>query len=152
MNYTWLHVILVVTFFSGISAPMQAQEKCSIKIKIEEWPVPLRNIQLSQDTISNKFKQEWGILIIKLIDCRGAMIIEKYEEKGNIISRGSYKNGLDTLKRQVLVDVYDTAELKIIVEKYFEPLKDGIWEYFKESGELDKKVSYSNGIRVDYQK
>ncbi|NVJ45977.1 MAG: hypothetical protein HWE07_02585 [Cytophagia bacterium] len=49
----------------------------------------------------------------------------------------------------ILKKYYENGNLKVIESYNKENIKDGIWEYYKENGDLDLKVLYNNGMMIN---
>lgn len=86
-------------------------------------------------------------------DCRGEMKFEAYSND-HVIIQGEYVNSLDTLKHCVVVDDgHDPDQPMVVkVEQYFEPLKDGVWKYYDDQGNLVKKEIWERGILIEEKK
>lgn len=67
----------------------------------------------------------------KILDCKGAMSIVLIDSIKNIMIEGQFLNGLDTEKNQMLIINPETGEEKIEMLKDFEPIKDGLWKFYK---------------------
>lgn len=66
---------------------------------------------------------------IYIINEMGASHVEIYQG-GKLIETGNYINSLDTISDYVrLVDIMDVRPDTIVVDKRFEPLKDGEWQH-----------------------
>src|SRR5687767_4666537 len=67
---------------------------------------------------------------INLVSCWGKLSLQNFDKKGVLLAEGYYCESLDTLKEYVTVHSLDFSDEKMIVYKYFEPLKDGIWTFY----------------------
>jgi len=100
-----------------------------------------------QDTIIEHSNIGTSIIKILLKNCTGEAIIWKY--RGNsLLIQGQYVSSIDTLKEYATKFNLQGDALGIIVSKYFEPLKDGLWVYYKKNGKLLRKEQWSNGIKL----
>ncbi|MBI2967243.1 MAG: hypothetical protein HYY40_05455 [Bacteroidetes bacterium] len=79
---------------------------------------------------------------VNLYDFRGKMQIAIFRPDSTLEVSGFFDNALDTFRAYSYIDNPDRDEMKISVEKYFEPLKDSIWYYFNEKGDTLKKRRY----------
>lgn len=102
---------------------------------------------LKCNDVITKYLNDSSHLKIKLYDCRGKMDLEKFDKMGNLVLKGNFENSLDTLKHYIVqFSAIDLSE-KIIVHKYFEPLKEGVWIYYKDGKEM-RREKYKAGILV----
>ena len=87
-------------------------------------------------------------LKLKLYDCRGEMTVEAF--KNNIlVEKGKYKNSLALLRsygigRQGGLRFPEKVSDKIIVNEFYQPLRDGIWLFYR-TDSVEKRV-YKLGI------
>lgn len=84
---------------------------------------------------------------INLLNCEGKMNIKEFDRNGTLLVIGQYRTSLDTLKEYV--DVFnifgDITAIK--VNKYFQPLRDGIWTFY-ENGIIKRKERYRQGLLI----
>ncbi len=114
----------------------------NIPIYFTEHDVEIRSIGKLYDTVlfekSNKEKFRF-VFFDKLGKCYS----ERYVN-GKLFQKGYYENSLDTLKRYVSSRNLNGPGSKIIVQKYFEPLKNGSWVTYGVT-KTDSAL-YSSGI------
>jgi len=93
-------------------------------------------------------------LKIYLFDCKGKMIIECFNKKSILIEKGAYINSLDLLKNYsyaIAVGRHINPKKRVTIEvnSYYQPLRNGIWCFYKDNGKLYKKKNYNKGIVID---
>ena len=120
---------------------------CALDIELKELNIKLRpdNYKLNQQmevTLDNG-----NIMHLKVTDCKGSLVFRVQDlNNENLIVEGQYKNLFGVLTE--LVKISDEwGELIGYTEyKYFRPLPEGIWKYYKE-GKLEKIITYKNGVK-----
>jgi len=96
------------------------------------------------DTLSRRVNDSTYIKL-KLSNCRGQMTIQQFDKKGVLVLSGFYCSSLDTLKQYLAkYDLWGNL-FKIEVQKYFQPLKDGVWIFYYD-GQIERKEKYKKGI------
>ena len=85
--------------------------------------------------------------VCTLEDSRGAMSVKTYTTNHVLIREGRYVNSIDTFKSCVVVeDPYNPGTRQVIVERYFHPLKNGLWRYYNVKGKVIREERWSQGI------
>lgn len=88
--------------------------------------------------------------VYRIYNNYGKADFESYNKNKMLIEKGSYSESLDTLKRySYRINPVYPYEAKILIERYFEPLKNGIWLYYDEKGNLVLTEIWVNGIRQE---
>ena len=85
------------------------------------------------------------IIEINLHNCRGASEISIFKNT-KLIIKGKTVNGLRLLAKQLVVFDLLTYEKSINVVEYYEPIREGLWEYWDGKGEKIKEEVYKKGI------
>jgi|GEM_PF-2585648 len=86
-------------------------------------------------------------LELNLFICKGASEISLYFKNTKII-KGQTINGLRLLvKQENKVDLV-TLEKSVGVTEYYEPIYDGLWEYWDKKGKKIRDIIYRDGIIV----
>jgi hypothetical protein len=101
------------------------QSSTNIPIYIREFGVEIREIEKLGDTL---FYNKSGKEDFKFVfhDTKGQCSFERFIN-GKLYQKGHYVNSLDTLKRYVSSRNTHGKSSAILVQKYFEPLKNGEW-------------------------
>lgn len=85
---------------------------------------------------------------IHLYNERGSMLLERYTPDSILSERGNYVESLDLLKTYTIAVNATSQRSRMEVSKYFQPLRNGKWEFFKE-GKAQYYIIYSKGIKID---
>jgi len=138
-----MNIISVICLCLFIDSAFAQSKKCNLPILIDEYGIYKNftklNVKIKEDITEDSYME------VVLYDCMGAMQLKGY--KNNlVVVEGNYINSLDTLK--ACLKVLDPIELKesIIIQKYFQPLKNGTWKYYDLQGKLIKQEEWQNGI------
>ncbi len=131
--------LLLFLFFSLTKCEAQST------IFLEEYSINIDPVKCI-DTVEKKRGSKKIVLYIK--NCMGEMYCEVYE-KNILIEKGNYLNSLDTLTGySVLVPRGNSEPPKIIVRKYFQPLRDGEWFFYDPRKKKVSKKYYDTGIEI----
>ena len=88
-------------------------------------------------------------LKIQLYNAKGKMSLECYSSvDSSVLEKGNYIESLDLLKAYSMGIDATSSEKQIEVVKYFQPLRHGKWEFFK-NGKLEYYITYNKGIKID---
>ena len=88
------------------------------------------------------------IIFIKLLDCKGKSMVTCYKGKTKV-EEGAYCNSLDLLKRYTTSVNGVSLKSHIRVYEYYQPLRNGIWQFYDQSGKnVTKRVMYNKGVEV----
>lgn len=120
----------------------------SQKISIEEYKIILNNVKPPCHDTLTEFTRDNKKIVIHLLDCMGQMDIKVYKG-GKLIEEGCYVKSLDTLKRYVYKNALGGGGKEITVGQYFQPLRNGVWIFYNQKGQVLKRVTYLNGIQVE---
>lgn len=93
-----------------------------------------------------KYPIKYRTLYFKLLDYRGASDYKVTDKNGKILVKGSYSNGLDSLRYQIIEDDIIPENIHFALRTYYEPLRDGIWTFFLYGKRSE--LLYNKGIRV----
>ncbi|MBW7943714.1 MAG: hypothetical protein H3C64_15360 [Candidatus Kuenenia stuttgartiensis] len=116
------------------------------RIKVEEYDLTLIP-KSCRDSIFKKDEQNNLFFKIFLKDCKGAMKLECYNLSDSTLKeKGEYTSSLALLSSYISSVNGTTGETKILVSKYYQPLRDGIWEFYDSAG-IKSKI-YKRGILV----
>jgi len=118
---------------------------CSQVIHLKEYKIYFTPNKC-KDTIYEDLKENRQLKIY-LHDCKGEMDVEVYFLK-KIIEKGSYINSLDTLKSYATTKMLGSKEKKIVVESYFEPLRNGQWILYDSKRKKVIKKVYKQGLEI----
>lgn len=89
-----------------------------------------------------------GELRVDLQSCTGMMTVKQINSVGEIVVEGKYAPSLDTLKKYSIGKSAITGLREVTILNYFQPLPDGIWNFFNEDSTA-KKIRYAVGIEVE---
>jgi antitoxin component YwqK of YwqJK toxin-antitoxin module len=117
------------------------------RIIIEDYNIVLANIKSPCQSNIIEHTRDGKKITIQLLDCMGKMNLKVYRNN-KILEEGSYINSLDTLKGYVYKKTLGSFEKEIVVERYFQPLRDGTWRFYNSKGILYKKVNYIRGVEA----
>lgn len=132
--------VLLLFFLFGLCL---LTAKAQVDIRIKDYGILLSDFHC-QDTLTIKLKAK-KYALIKLHDCMGAMDIEIHNGN-NIIEAGTYSNSLDTLKAYGTSTIFGPSAIrKIVIVKYFQPIKNGEWIYYKKN-KIYRRVWYVDGF------
>lgn len=113
-----------------------------IPVYIREFGVEIRQIDKLGDTLFyNKSSKENFKFIF--YDVKGKCYCERYIN-GKLYQKGNYESSLDTLKRYVSGRDLNGLSSAITVQMYFEPLKNGEWNTYKNGKQI--KENYLMGV------
>ena len=100
------------------------------------------------DTI--KVNLHFGNADIVVHNLLGKSIIRKYYNNHKFEFEGQYIEALGPLAKYVeFADPLGEAVNFISIQKYYQPLPDGIWKYYNKEGEVIKEITYKVGIIVN---
>ncbi len=132
---------------------------CSIPIKIDQINQGYGEYaflyfkKLGIDTIIrfDENKRKSITTIINLINCEGKLNLKQFSSKESIlICEGNYLASIDTLKALVeIVQPIPPYKISYEVQLYFQPLRDGIWKYYSDTGILKEIRIYEEGWLKD---
>ncbi len=144
-----LVIVLFVIFFhalifttnDNVNYVINFQSNKNNNVKLE---IPSEYI--FKDSISFFDNSKKVVFKAKLLDKLGKMTFLYIDSVGKYSVKGSFTNGLDTLKKQTLLIDYSSSELvKYVVVKYIEPIPDGTFEYFDFKNRRIKRLVYEMG-------
>jgi antitoxin component YwqK of YwqJK toxin-antitoxin module len=116
------------------------------KILIDDYKIILNNVKPFCNDSLTKYVGNDRKVVVHLSDCMGKMYVKVYKNN-KILEEGNYVNSLDTLKGYTYKNTLG-GEKEIVVEKYFQPLRNGVWVFYKHKGNILRKVNYKNGVRI----
>ncbi len=132
---------LIVSFI-GLTISTLAQ-----KVIIDEYGIVLINVKSPcQDSLTEYTRDRRQVNVL-LNDCMGRMYVKVYKNK-KLLEEGSYTNSLDTLKGYTYKKTIGSGQKEMVVEKYFQPLRDGTWFFYNQKG-VARKVNYIKGIEAE---
>ncbi len=97
----------------------------------------------------------WGrlddtrLLKIYVKSYRGEMHIKCFSKDSVLIEQGNYINSLELLVSYKYVIDGTTLKQRISVVKYYQPLRNGVWDFYNSSGIIFLKKKYDAGILID---
>jgi len=153
-----LNICLILIFFNTNFLFSQSEE-CKILLRIDvlnkDWNFwRLEELKLGKNIIiryDDNDKLNYTT-IIELKDCRGKLnILQYYSYPDNLKLTGSYSNCPDTLK--TLLDSIEPVipyRTFYYVCPYFQPLRNGKWQYYDYKGKIIKDELYENGTLIDF--
>ena len=142
LNKVKLLIILSLIASFIISAVERGQHR----IKVKEYDLTLipescKDSILEKDELNNRFFK------IFLKDCKGAMRLECYNLADSTLKeKGEYISSLALLSSYTHSVNGTTGEARIVVSKYYQPLRDGVWRYY-DSSEI-RTETYKKGILI----
>lgn len=116
------------------------------RIKLKEFDITLvpencKDSILKIDQFNNRFFK------IQLKDCKGALSLQCFNLTDSVLQQeGSYISSLELLSSYTHSVNATTGKTEVVVSKYYQPLKDGIWHYYDSSG--IKIETYDKGILI----
>ena len=113
-----------------------------IPIWFQEYGVEVRSIPQIGDTMHyNKSSKEDFKFVF--YDSKGQCYCERYVN-GKLFEKGYFENSLDTLKRYVSSRSSSGNNSPVRVQKYFQPIKNGVWKIYN-NGKVSKTENYTMG-------
>ncbi len=149
MKYATL-LFIVIYLWSCSTSPKKGvskQENEMIEVYLKEF-----SVYFSPDSCVCEMKVELydtAYLQISLSSCEGKMKFKQIHNRGNVLSEGEYMASLDTLKEYSIGKSAITGNRKISVLKYFQPLPEGKWIFYRKNAKVDT-IYYSNGLEVQH--
>lgn len=138
-------VLMIVVGLFCISYSFPEKEKYRIKI-----------IDYGYTFIPQKINSTiWGrlddkrLLKIKVKDYKGEMHLECFSKDSVLIEQGNYINSLELLVSYKYIVDGTSLRQRIGVVKYYEPLRNGVWNFYDSSGIIVLKKKYKEGILID---
>ena len=117
------------------------------RIKLVEYDVtfiPAKQAEVRIISLDNN-----RFIKIYLYNAKGKMKLECYSASdSSLLEKGNYIESIDLLKAYSMGINATSTERKIEVVTYFQPLRDGKWEFFK-NGKLEYYFTYNKGIKTD---
>jgi hypothetical protein len=147
----WL-LIFIIDFFISILSFGQVRLKCSIPIEIPEYQIYINPFHINHYPDADTTINIRGNRKIKLriFNCQGDMFLEEMDSSGNLIIAGSFCKSLDTLSDYVTqIDPSEPYYREVAIQKYFIPLKSGIWLYYNNNQIIKKEVWYRGVQQFD---
>jgi len=115
------------------------------KILLSDYKVSFTPRQLNFSSIINLDKGFF--IVIKLKNYRGEMEVEYFNPDSLLLVRGQYCSSLGLLKKYSnITNISPPYNEEVIIEKYFLPLKHGLWTYF-DKGEILNIERWNKGIK-----
>ena len=119
------------------------------RIKLIEYNYTFIPQAKCRDTLYGNIDHN-NFLKIYLNNCKGNCDVECYNKDSVIVEKGSYINSLDLLKSYYYaLDASQTSKTEIKVISYYQPLRNGVWYFYNDSGRLFLNKIYNNGILID---
>jgi hypothetical protein len=122
MKFILLPLLYFFTF------PTANQNK-AIPIVFKDMEVEVLDVPKLGDTLIYKSNSKETFKFV-FFDTRGKSYCERYMD-GKLYQKGNYENSLDTLSRYISRRGLDGKHSPIIVQKYFQPLRNGQWITYK---------------------
>jgi len=132
--FFWL---LLLVNCNRVSTTKRADSVNSIRIYLSDFEV---NLKLNHCPLDTVIQLDSTYLHLALSDCRGASRFELKDVHNNLLQVGQYANGVDTLKKYESGVNAVTGDRRIRVVKYFEPLPEGTWYYYRNGTLVDSEV------------
>jgi len=136
-----LLIILIIVFWGF------KKKDESIPIYFPKYGVEIWNPKINDTLFYNKSSKEDFRFVFA--STKGQCYCEKYVFK-KLFEKGYFENSLDTLKRYVSGRFSSGRSTQIIVQRYFEPLKNGNWIKYINGKEIHER--YRSGIKLDEKK
>lgn len=136
-------ILITLSLFFSKKIMAQVHEKEYLQVYLKEFSIyflPDSCVCKMNLDLSSKEK-----MTINLFDCKGKMSFKIFNSKGKLTVEGFYINSLDTLRKYSIGKSAIDGSKKIEVMNYFQPLPEGVWNYYKE-GKIIKSVHYKEGI------
>ncbi len=114
----------------------------SVLIWFRQYGVQIRSIERLGDTIDYKVSSKEHFKFV-FFDTRGKSYCERFRS-GKLYEQGYFENSLDTLKVYVSSRDLNGNHSPVRVQKYFEPVKNGIWKIYS-NGKVVKTETYTMG-------
>jgi hypothetical protein len=141
----YLLVILGPVLFCSFQLP----ELGHYRIKVDEYKITIVPDSCKQ-TITEVDKKNNRYFKLYLKNCKGAMLLECYNLRDSTLKeKGTYMASLDLLKSYVNVYNLTKHTTQIVVAKYYQPLRDGSWNYYDSVGNIIKNEVYKQGVLID---
>jgi antitoxin component YwqK of YwqJK toxin-antitoxin module len=136
--------IFLYVLFLTFSNAIYAQQECQYKIYYPAVVNVQRHLNLGLNDLINHRKQ---VVHINLLTCEGASEVKMYQND-TLILRGNLINGLRLLAGQLLIIDPETYDEHIGVVEYYEPLPEGLWQYWDTKGKKIKEEVYNKGVLI----
>lgn len=147
-------VLLISNNFSISNNSIYVNNNCSLGLELYMDGIKGQSyikLWLSNRDIDNNriyYQNDRKLLIGELKDCRGELNFTYIDSISKIIIKGQYINGLDTLVRQTYSSNPITIKDTIILQRYFQPIKTGDWQYLDFKKKLICIRKYNNGVLI----
>lgn len=135
-------ILTLIVSFIGLTCSTVAQ-----KVIIDEYGIVLTKLKAPCQDSLTEYTRDGKKVTILLNDCMGRMYVRIYKNK-KLLEEGSYTNSLDTLKGYTYKKTIGSGQKEIVVEKYFQPLRDGTWLFYNQKG-IVRKVNYTKGTETE---
>lgn len=120
--------------------------KGNYRIKIKEYNIVIVPDSCKQIIIVVDKKAE-AYFKLYLKNCMGAMTFERFSLKDStLLEKGNYISSLALLSSYETSYSVTKETSKIVVSKYYQPLKHGVWNFYDHKGNIIKKEKYDIGI------
>jgi hypothetical protein len=123
-------------------------QKKRYRIKLVEYNFMFVPQKRCTDSIK-EILPDGRLLKIKLFDCKGKLSLECYNSRLVLLEEGEYVNSLDLLKSYYYVVDAERRATGIGVSEFYQPLRDGVWRFYNDSGKITWNVIYKNGVLID---
>ncbi len=121
------------------------EDKCNTKIYLSDYDLILSKYILN-DTDRIEVSGTSRYILIVLKNCFGELELTEVEKNGEVIVKGSYIGGLDTLKKySIATSTEPPFKQSIRIFNYFEPLKNGEWQWYRKN-KLIRKEYWDKGV------
>ena len=86
---------------------------------------------------------------VEIYNDMGKSYLKLFQRGGNIKYEGEYIESIGLLHRYIEYMDPNSLEKSIRIQEYYQPLKDGKWIYYNDTGKIIKEVTYAKGIVKD---
>ncbi len=127
-----------------IHCQINKKTECQLYIFIDEFGA----YELFQKSDSSYIEYIDSLIYIKIYlhSCLGDMDFKVFENN-SILVEGTYIYSGDTLENYFNIIDPNTLEEKVKKEKYFSPLKNGIWKYYNSKGAIIREEKWEKGTK-----
>lgn len=140
-----MKISLIIIAFFCVSYAFPEKEK--YRIKIADYGYTFIPQQLNS-IIWGRLDDE-RLLKITVRDYKGEMHLKCFSKDSVLIEEGNYINSLELLVSYKYVIDGTSLKQRISVVNYYQPLRNGTWDFYDSFGKILLKKKYDAGILTD---
>jgi len=142
-NIINIQTVLFFAFSTLLLRCINRNSDCRVSMQLDKYDKQFNFFSRIDTSDLNRDKY----IVVEIDDCKGDLSIKEFISKSNaLVFEGFYIIGRDTTvigERPI-----DPAKPNIFVldtSQYYIPIRDGIWKYYNNSGELIRREKYKRG-------